>query len=120
MDSMCSGGEGMDRPLTIVIPVYNEGANFPGLWSEMTRHLDFPFNALVAYDFDGDNTVPVVQEINNNGETRLKLVKNTYGRGVVGAIRTGFDAAPPGPVLVVMADLSDDLSQVRKMLEHYG
>ena len=26
----------MDRPLTIVIPVYNEGANFPALWSEMT------------------------------------------------------------------------------------
>ena len=49
----------------------------------------------------------------------MKLVKNTYGRGVVGAIRTGFDAAPPGPVLVLMADLSDDLGQVRKMLELY-
>jgi dolichol-phosphate mannosyltransferase len=109
----------MDRPLTIVIPVYNEGANFPGLWSEMTKHLNFPFTALVAYDFDADNTVPVAQETINGGETRLKLVKNTYGRGVVGAIRTGFDAAPPGPVLVVMADLSDDLSQVGKMLEHY-
>ena len=50
----------MQRPLTIVIPVYNEGANFPALWAEMTQHLDFPFAALVAYDFDGDNTVPVV------------------------------------------------------------
>ena len=37
----------------------------------------------------------------------------------MGAIRTGFDAAPPGPVLVVMADLSDDLGQVRRMLELY-
>ena len=99
----------MDRPLTIVIPVYNEGANFPALWSEMTEHLDFPFTALVAYDFDGDDTLPVVQQIIAQGETRLRLIKNTYGRGVVGAIRTGFDAAPPGPVLVVMADLSDDL-----------
>ena len=103
----------MDRLLTIVIPVYNEGANFPALWSEMTEHLDFPFTAFVAYDFDGDNTLPAVQEILAQGETRLKLVKNTYGRGVVGAIRTGFDAAPPGPVLVLMADLSDDLGQVR-------
>ena len=41
----------MDRPLTIVIPVYNEGANFPALWAEMTQHLNFPFTALVAYDF---------------------------------------------------------------------
>lgn len=108
----------MDR-LTIVIPVYNEGANFPGLWSEMTEHLNFPFTALVAYDFDGDDTLPVARQIIAQGETRLELVKNTYGRGVVGAIRTGFDAAPPGPVLVVMADLSDDLGQVSKMLELY-
>jgi dolichol-phosphate mannosyltransferase len=109
----------MDRPLTIVIPVYNEGANFPALWSEMIEHLNFPFTAFVAYDFDGDDTLPVVQQIIAQGEARLKLVKNTYGRGVVGAIRSGFDAAPAGPVLVVMADLSDDLGQVSKMLELY-
>ncbi len=109
----------MDGPLTIVIPVYNEGANFPALWSEMTAYLDLPFSALVAYDFDGDDTLPVVQRVIAEGETRLALVKNSYGRGVVGAIRTGFDAAPPGPVLVLMADLSDDLGQVSKMLEHY-
>jgi dolichol-phosphate mannosyltransferase len=109
----------MDSPLTIVIPVYNEGANFPALWSEMTEHLNFPFTALVAYDFDGDDTLPVVQQIIAQGEARLKLVKNSYGRGVVGAIRSGFDAAPAGPVLVVMADLSDDLGQVSKMLELY-
>ena len=48
------------KPLHIVIPVYNEGANFSALWQEMTEHLDFPFSALVAYDFDGDDTVPVV------------------------------------------------------------
>jgi dolichol-phosphate mannosyltransferase len=114
-----SAVDATNRPLTVVIPVYNEGANFPGLWSEMTEHLDFPFTALVAYDFDEDDTLPVVQQIIGQGETRLRLVKNSYGRGVVGAIRTGFDAAPDGPVLVVMADLSDDLAQVCKMLELY-
>jgi dolichol-phosphate mannosyltransferase len=114
-----STGDVIDRPLTIVIPVYNEGANFPALWSEMKQHLGFPFTALVAYDFDGDDTLPVAQQIIAQGETRLRLIKNSYGRGVVGAIRTGFDAAPPGPVLVVMADLSDDLGRVRRMLELY-
>jgi dolichol-phosphate mannosyltransferase len=119
VSSQNSRVELVDRPLTIVIPVYNEGANFPALWEEMTEHLDFPFSALVAYDFDGDDTLPVVRRIIGEGETRLQLIKNAYGRGVVGAIRTGFDAAPAGPVLVVMADLSDDLAQVRKMLELY-
>jgi dolichol-phosphate mannosyltransferase len=114
-----SAAEIVDRPLTIVIPVYNEGANFPSLWAEMTEHFDFPFFALVAYDFDEDNTLPVVRQIISQDEKRIKLIKNTYGRGVVGAIRTGFDAAPAGPVLVVMADLSDDLAQVGTMLELY-
>ena len=109
----------MDRPLTVVIPVYNEGANFPALWSEITASFDFPFNALVSYDFDEDDTLPVARQLLAEGETRLRLVKNGYGRGVVGAIRSGFDNAPPGPVLVVMADLSDDLRQVPAMLEHY-
>jgi glycosyltransferase involved in cell wall biosynthesis len=112
-------GDEIDRPLTIVIPVYNEGANFPALWLEMKEHLNFPFTAFVAYDFDGDDTLPAAQQIIAQGETRLRLIKNTYGGGVVGAIRTGFDAAGAGPVLVVMADLSDDLAQVRRMVELY-
>ncbi len=109
----------MDKLLTIVIPVYNEGSNFERLWSEIEQHLDFPFTALVAYDFDGDDTLPVIEKICSQGETRLKLVKNSYGRGVVGAIRSGFDQAADGPVLVLMADLSDDLAQVGPMLDLY-
>ena len=105
--------------LTIVIPVYNEGAGFEDLWSELNTHLQFPFRALVVYDFDEDNTVPAVQEVIARGEKRLSLVKNNVRRGVVGALVTGFGAVKNGPVLVVMADLSDDLVQVSRMLELY-
>ena len=62
----------MDKPLSIVIPVYNEGANFPGLWLEMTEHLTFPFKAFVAYDFDGDNTLPVVAKDHRRGRNSFK------------------------------------------------
>ena len=105
--------------LTLVIPVYNEGANFHSLWKEATSQIHSPFRALVVYDFDGDYTVPVVREIIASGEWRLELVKNEIRRGVVGAIRTGFNHVDDGAVLVVMADLSDDLSQVDQMLEYY-
>lgn len=109
----------MNPPLTVVIPVYNEGENFARLWPEITRHLSFPFTALVVYDFDADDTLPVVERILLQGETRLRPIRNSYGRGVVGAIRSGFDQAADGPVLVLMADLSDDLAQVSAMLELY-
>ena len=105
--------------LTIVIPVFNEGAGFEDLWSELNTHLQFPFRALVVYDFDEDNTVPAVQAVIARGEKRLSLVKNNVRRGVVGALVTGFRAVENGPLLVVMADLSDDLAQVSRMLELY-
>jgi dolichol-phosphate mannosyltransferase len=105
--------------LTIVIPVYNEGAGFEDLWRELDTHLQCPFRALVVYDFDEDNTVPAVKAVIARGETRLSLVKNNVRRGVVGALLTGFRAVEDGPLLVVMADLSDDLAQVGKMLKLY-
>lgn len=106
-------------PLVIVVPVYNEGANFPQLWDAVTRSVRSEFVAVVVYDFDADDTVPVVQKAIDGGESRLRLMKNAYGRGVVGAIRTGFSAAERGPMLVVMADLSDDLLVVDGMLSLY-
>jgi dolichol-phosphate mannosyltransferase len=106
-------------PLNIVIPVYNEGANFRALWTELSAGITVPFTAMVVYDFDADNTVPVVQEIVAAGETRLRLVKNAYGRGVTGAIKTGLEAVESGPILVTMADLSDELSTVDRMYTLY-
>ncbi len=71
-------------PLTIVIPVYNEGANFRALWSEIASAIHTPFTAIIVYDFDQDDTLPVIAEIVAAGESRLALRKNAYGRGVTG------------------------------------
>lgn len=106
--------------LSIVVPVYNEGANFRSLWTEIVGAIEADLNVYVVYDFEGDSTVPVVNEIIARGETRLHAVRNKRGRGVVAAILTGFDVAPDGPVLVVMGDLSDDLAQVERMLALYA
>jgi glycosyltransferase involved in cell wall biosynthesis len=105
--------------LTIVIPVYNEGSGFEDLWRELTTHLTCSFRALVVYDFDEDNTIPAVEAVIARGENRLSLVRNEIRRGVVGALVTGFNKVENGPLLVVMADLSDDLARVESMLELY-
>ena len=49
----------------------------------------------------------------------LRLLKNRNGRGVVSAIRTGFEEVGKGAALVIMADLSDDLRIVPKLLDEY-
>lgn len=105
--------------LAIIVPVFNEGAGFAAFWNAVSSNISVPFHAVVVYDFEEDNTVPVAQGIIAAGETRLTLARNRYGRGVVGAIRTGFDSVAAGPVLVAMADLSDDLAKVGPMLDLY-
>ncbi len=105
--------------LRIIVPVYDEGENFGALWTALQAAIRSPFEVYVIYDFDADNTIPAVQHIRAAREERLRLVKNNIRPGVVGAIRTGFQQVSQGPVLVIMADLSDDLSQVDEMLRLY-
>src|SRR2546428_8893884 len=95
----------MPQPLSIVIPVYNEGANFPSLWATLCSQVCSEFAAFVIYDFEEDDTVPLIQQMIAEGENRIRVIKNNIRKGVVGAILTGFNQVEHGPVLVVMADL---------------
>ena len=106
------------RELSIIIPVYNEGGNFGKLWDQLLRTVQLPFQAYVIFDFEEDDTLPLARSIVAAGEQRLHLVRNP-ARGVVSAILTGFADAADGPVVVVMADLSDDLAKLEPMLELY-
>ncbi len=107
------------RTLSLIIPVYNEAENIEALVVEIEKHVPQPFIANIVYDFEEDTTVPVVQSLAAS-RPWLRLVKNDLGRGVVFALRAGFEAVAEGPALVVMADLSDDLSIVPRMVELYA
>lgn len=102
--------------VSLVIPVYNEAANVPALFAAIEQHVGRDAEILVCYDFDEDNTLPAVNQL-APGFPNLKLVKNRYGRGPLGAIKSGFEAATSPAIIVIMADLSDDLASVGPMLD---
>ncbi len=106
--------DGQFAKLTIIVPVYNEGENFPRLIEAIEQQIAPPFSVLMVYDFDQDTTLPVAQNLAAE-RSWLILLKNTLGRGPANAIRAGFQATPTGPALVMMADLSDDLRNVHAM-----
>jgi dolichol-phosphate mannosyltransferase len=108
----------LEHVLHVIIPVYNEGANFPMLYQELTEKLTTPHKTVIVYDFDGDDTVPVVKHYQKK-DSSLVLHKNTRGRGALNALLSGFDYVNSGPVLVTMADLSDDLTIADKMYIAY-
>src|SRR5258708_5035784 len=75
--------------LDLIVPVYNEGPNIGRALEEIYQHVALPKRVLIVYDFDEDDTVPVVRELAPK-YPGVELVKNTLGRGVVNAVRAGI------------------------------
>ena len=106
----------MDAPrLSVVCPVYNEGANIGRQLDELGRSIALPMELVIVYDLDDDDTLPAVRAKEPGLAFPVRLVKNRFGRGALNAIKTGFLEARTEAVLVVMADLSDDLRIVPEM-----
>ena len=105
----------MTGDVDFIVPVYNEGANIAGALAEIYATVTRPKRVLIVYDFDEDDTVPVVRELAPR-YPGVELVRNTIGRGVINAIRAGIEVARSDVVIVSMADLSDDLRVVDDMV----
>ncbi|MHB1864845.1 MAG: glycosyltransferase [Candidatus Saccharimonadales bacterium] len=115
---MATSKSGNDKVLHIITPVYNEADNFPNLYKTIQSKVKTPHKIVAVYDFDEDSTVPVIKKLQKK-DKNLILHKNTIGRGALNAILSGFDYVKKGPLLVTMADLSDDLADVDKMYKLY-
>jgi glycosyltransferase involved in cell wall biosynthesis len=101
---------------SIVVPVYNEGANIGTFCRRVRAELPPHHEVLVCYDFEGDDTLPVLSGLPVEDTARVRLVGNTVGPGVRGAIESGMRAAAAPVVIVMMADLSDDFGRVEEMV----
>jgi glycosyltransferase involved in cell wall biosynthesis len=102
--------------LSFVCPVYNEGANIGRQLDELAAKVAVDAELVIVYDFDEDNTLPVVRERMPAYRFRIRLVRNAYGRGAMNAVKTGLQACfTSTAVCVIMADLSDDISVVNAM-----
>jgi dolichol-phosphate mannosyltransferase len=102
--------------LTVVIPVYNEGENVvPTLRAVVEKTHTRPLEVLVVHDFDEDTTVPVVKRLQAE-LPELRLHRNSLGRGVLNALKSGLAAARAPFVLVTMGDGSDDPADIDAMV----
>ncbi len=100
----------------IIIPVYNEGENIVRTLEEIEGSISHPHSITVVYDFEQDNTLPPLRRFMESGRADIRMLKNSYGRGALNAIRTGFESAQREWCLVCMGDLSDDMTAVAAML----
>ena len=75
-----------------------------------------PHELIVVYDFDEDTTVPVVARLAPE-LTGLRGHRNTIGRGVLNAMKSGIADSNGRYVLISMADGSDDPADVDRLVE---
>lgn len=103
----------VESPLrvSVVIPVYNEGANILPCLTRLQQSVQTTAEILLVHDMPEDTTVPYGEDAART-DPRVRMVLNTYGRGPANAIRYGFDAARAPVVVVTMADGSDDPRQI--------
>ncbi|MEK7580955.1 MAG: glycosyltransferase family 2 protein [Patescibacteria group bacterium] len=105
--------------LSIIIPVYNEGAVITKTINQVEKAVKTPHELLIIYDMDKDTTVVPVKKIQKK-YTNVKLVKNIYGKGALNALKTGLVKASGAAVCVMMADLTDDAKVVNTMMDKFN
>ena len=106
--------------LSIISPVFKEDKNIISLLDALRKAVKTPFELLLVYDFEEDSTCPVVKNyVKENKTENIFLVRNNVGsgRGVINAIKTGFRKVKGNAVLILMADLSDDVFQIDVMYQ---
>jgi glycosyltransferase involved in cell wall biosynthesis len=104
--------------LNVVIPVYNEGANIGATLGRIAACMQgtaVDAQVTIVYDFDEDDTLPVVERLRAGYSMPIGLQKNT-GKGVCDAIKQGLLSSQTTFVLVTMADMSDDYEKLPVML----
>ncbi len=101
--------------LSVVVPVYNEGEAVASVLRALDAAVATPHEILVVYDFDEDTTVPVVARLAEELPS-IRGHRNTIGRGVLNAMKSGIAASRAPYVLVSMADGSDEPGVVDPMV----
>ncbi len=100
--------------VSIIVPVYNESENIVPMLEALRAGVGSPHETLLVYDFDEDTTLPPARRFAEE-YPQLGLVRNSIGRGVLNALKAGLGAARGDVLVVTMADMSDDPSQIDQM-----
>ncbi len=107
-----------DPSLSLVIPVYNEGAVIRQTLEGIEAVVDIPHEILIVYDSEDDDTLAAIDPLLPD-LLHLRKTRNRWGSGALGAIRTGLQAAKAEAVIVTMADRSDEPSAMLAMYEKF-
>ena len=106
--------------LSVVIPVYNEEASLPPLWSELRwvlEGLGLAFEVVFVDDGSRDRSNEIIRSFRETDQ-RVRLVRLKTNGGETAATDAGFKAARGARVVVMDADLQNDPRDIPMLLGH--
>jgi dolichol-phosphate mannosyltransferase len=101
--------------LSVVIPARGEGGRICAVLDQVLDATRLPCEILVVVDRPDDSTAAVVQAYAAT-QPMVSCLINSYGPGPAQAIRYGMDSARADVLVVMMADGSDDTTQVDELV----
>jgi len=100
--------------LAIIVPAHNEEENIVDAIDKIEASLDIPHELIVVNDHSTDATAQLVHGLSGR-YPNIRLVENLNEIGFANAIKTGFANNKSDTVVLVMADLCDDLHTIKDM-----
>ena len=99
--------------LSIIIPCKNEEKTILKTFLKLKKKIKFKikkFEIILIDDFSKDNTLGILKKISKQSKN-IKVIKNKY-KGLGGAINLGIKFSKNKYIAIMMADLSDDPSDL--------
>lgn len=104
--------------VSLIIPVKNEQKNIVAVIKRLQGAIRTSFETIIVYDDSNDPTRKKASDyIEQKKLKSIHVIQNSVGnkRGVINAIKTGIKSAKGKAIVITMADLSDDITQVDEM-----
>jgi undecaprenyl-phosphate 4-deoxy-4-formamido-L-arabinose transferase len=105
--------------LSVVIPVYNEQENLPGLFLRLTATLDKvgkPFEILFTNDGSRDNSLVLLRDFHKQRPKQVRVIDFNGNFGQHMAIMAAFERARGEVIVTLDADLQNPPEEIPKLL----
>lgn len=109
--------------LSVFFPAYNDAPSLPGLLAKTFRTLRkhaVDYEVIVVNDGSADDTGRVLEQLQAEYGSQLRVVTHAQNRGYGGALRSGFETATKEYVFYTDGDGQYDVAELPKLLKEAG
>lgn len=104
--------------ISVVIPVYNEAANIPELYSELLKYLEGSFEMIWIDDGSKDNSFKLISELAES-DPRIRGISFSRNFGHQAALLAGMQLARGNTIIIMDGDLQHPPSLLPEMISKY-